>query len=122
MYRRQSTLQVRALFDLKIFVDVDADTRLVRRVRRDISQRGRSVETVLDQYERTVKPSFDTYIAPTKTHADIIIPRGVDNLVAIELLWQNIQFRISQGLLRESVDEGLAGADASHSLCDASLG
>ena len=68
-----------------------------------------------------MKPSFDTYIAPTKTHADIIIPRGVDNLVAIELLWQNIQFRISQGLAQESVDNGLDGTEP-HSLCEASLG
>lgn len=89
--------QVRELFDLKIFVDVDADTRLARRVRRDIRQRGRTVEAVLDQYERTVKPSFESYIHPTKKHADIIIPRGVDNVVAIELLWQNIQFRIANG-------------------------
>lgn len=121
MYRRQSTLQVRALFDLKIFVDVDADTRLVRRVRRDISQRGRSVETVLDQYERTVKPSFDTYIAPTKTHADIIIPRGVDNLAAIDLLWQHIQYRISQGSPRVAAEDALPRPAAPPSL-EASLG
>lgn len=122
-------MQVRALFDLKIFVDVDADTRLARRVRRDINQRGRTVDTVLDQYERTVKPSFDSYIAPTKKHADLIIPRGVDNIVAIELLWQNIQYRISQGSPREvDGDNGMAATydsapvgTASHRL-EASLG
>ena len=48
---------------------------------------------VLDQYERTVKPSFDSYVSPTKRHADIIIPRGAENVAAIELLWQNIRFR-----------------------------
>jgi uridine kinase len=94
-------LQVRAQFDLRVFVDADADTRLVRRLRRDIASRGRSVQAVLEQYERTVKPSFELYIAPTKQHADIIIPRGADNTVAIELLWQHIRFRVAQADTRE---------------------
>jgi uridine kinase len=118
---------VRALFDLKIFVDVDADTRLVRRIRRDIKERGRSVEAVLGQYESTVKPSFESYILPTKKHADIIIPRGVDNIVAIDLLWQNIQYRISQTSPR-TAKQGVAAerhsaevSAVSHAV-DASLG
>ena len=65
--------------DLKIFVDVDSDTRLARRIRRDIVQRGRDVIQVLDQYERSVKPSHDVFIYPTRSEADIIIPRGAEN-------------------------------------------
>lgn len=91
-------------------MDVDADTRLARRVRRDIKQRGRSVEAVLDQYERTVKPSFESYIHPTKKYADIIIPRGVDNVVAIELLWQNIQYRVAQGSPRADDTNGVSAS------------
>lgn len=67
------------LMDLKVFVDTDADTRLVRRLRRDIAERGRSLESVLVQYERYVKPSHDDFIQPTVRQADIIIPRGADN-------------------------------------------
>lgn len=67
------------LMDLKVFVDTDADTRLVRRLRRDIAERGRSLESVLVQYERYVKPSHDDFIQPTVKQADIIIPRGSDN-------------------------------------------
>lgn len=90
--------EVRELFDLKVFVDADADTRLARRLRRDLAERGRSVETVLNQYERTVKPSFESYIAPTKKHADVIVPRGAENTVAIDLLWQTIRYRIEPHL------------------------
>lgn len=91
-----SSPDVRNLFDLKIFVDTDDDTRLARRLRRDIAQRGRDVLAVLEQYERTVKPSFDSYIAPSKKYADLIIPRGAENVVAIDLLCQNIRFRLRQ--------------------------
>eukprot|EP00892_Ulva_mutabilis_P012257 jgi/Ulvmu1/9403/UM051_0031.1 len=96
--------EVRGLFDLKVFVDADADTRLARRLRRDIAQRGRSVDAVLNQYERTVKPSFESYIAPTKKFADVIVPRGAENAVAIDLLWQTIRFRIDPGLTGASAD------------------
>ncbi|KAL0020697.1 hypothetical protein WJX77_001778 [Trebouxia sp. C0004] len=89
------TPALQELFDLKIFVDTDADTRLARRVRRDIMHRGRDVLQVLDQYERTVKPSFESYILPTKKHADIIIPRGAENEIAIDLILQHIKFRLS---------------------------
>eukprot|EP00271_Cylindrocystis_brebissonii_P011787 TRINITY_DN29737_c0_g1_i1.p1 TRINITY_DN29737_c0_g1~~TRINITY_DN29737_c0_g1_i1.p1 ORF type:complete len:345 (+),score=61.01 TRINITY_DN29737_c0_g1_i1:196-1230(+) len=88
--------EMRDLFDLKIFVDTDADTRLVRRLRRDISERGRDVMSVLDRYERTVKPSFESYISPTKKFADIIVPRGAENTVAIDLIVRHIR-----GLLKE---------------------
>ncbi|KAK9810102.1 hypothetical protein WJX72_004944 [[Myrmecia] bisecta] len=90
--------ELRDLFDMKIFVDTDADTRLARRVRRDITHRGRDVLQVLDQYERTVKPSFESYILPTKKHADIIVPRGAENEVAIDLILQHIKFRLAKPL------------------------
>jgi uridine kinase len=67
--------------DIKIFVDTDSDIRLARRLRRDIQERGRSINSVLEQYNRFVKPSFENYIAPTMTFADIIVPRGEFALV-----------------------------------------
>jgi uridine kinase len=77
---------VRNLLDLKVFIDVDADTRLSRRIIRDVKERGRSVDSVLEQYHRFVKPGFDNYIFPTRRHADLIIPRGAENQIAIDLL------------------------------------
>lgn len=64
------------LLDLKIFVDTDSDIRLVRRLRRDISERGRDIEGVIKQYNKFVKPAFDQYIQPTMRLADIVVPRG----------------------------------------------
>jgi len=88
--------ELRDLMDIKIFVDTDADTRLSRRVMRDISERGRTLDGVLHQYEKFVKPSFDEYIFPTKKYADVIIPRGVDNQVAINLLVQHIRSKLEE--------------------------
>jgi len=88
--------ELRELFDMKIFVDADADTRLARRVIRDINHRGRDVMGVLRQYEKFVKPSFDEYISPTKKYADVIIPRGADNIVAIDLIAQHIRTQLSE--------------------------
>ncbi|XP_021958153.1 uridine-cytidine kinase-like 1 isoform X2 [Folsomia candida] len=82
--------EVMKLLDIKVFVDTDADTRLARRLRRDISERGRDLNGVLLQYQRFVKPSFDSYIAPQMAHADIIVPRGGDNDVAINLIVQHV--------------------------------
>ena len=65
------------LMDIKIFVDTDADIRLARRLRRDISERGRTINSVLEQYNKYVKPAFEYYIAPTMSYADIIVPRGM---------------------------------------------
>lgn len=81
---------VRDLMDMKIFVDTDADTRLIRRIRRDLKSRGRTLESVLVQYDRFVKPSFENYISPTKKYADVIIPNGESNTVAIGLIVQHI--------------------------------
>ncbi|KAK9841457.1 hypothetical protein WJX74_006135 [Apatococcus lobatus] len=94
--------ELRDLFDMKIFVDTDADIRLARRMRRDIVDRGRSVLSVLNQYEKFVKPSFDSYILPTKQHADIIIPRGAENAVAIDLIHQHIKWNLMQQPLLHS--------------------
>lgn len=71
--------QVRDMFHMKLFVDTDSDTRLSRRVVRDVRERGRSLEIVLNQYDQFVKPAFEEFCLPTKKYADMIIPRGADN-------------------------------------------
>ncbi|KAL6074828.1 Uridine-cytidine kinase 2, variant 2 [Balamuthia mandrillaris] len=80
--------------DVILLEDTDADTRLARRVVRDINQRGRDVMSVLHQYEKFVKPSFEEYLLPTKKFADVIIPRGADNVVAIDLIVEHIRARV----------------------------
>jgi len=87
--------EVRDMFDMKLFVDTDADTRLSRRVLRDIEHRGRDLEHVLHQYTTLVKPAFEEFCLPTKKFADVIIPRGADNTVAISLIGEHIR-----GMLR----------------------
>lgn len=79
---------------MKVFVDTDADVRLARRLRRDISQRGRDLEGVLKQYSKHVQPAFYYYIAPLMVHADIIVPRGGENEVAIELIVQHVHTQL----------------------------
>lgn len=86
--------EILELLDMKIFVDTDADVRLARRLKRDISERGRDMTGVLKQYNTMVQPSYCNYIAPTMAHADIIIPRGGDNLVAIQLIVQHVQAQL----------------------------
>lgn len=76
---------------MKLFVDTDADTRLARRVLRDVKQHGRNLEHVLNGYTNHVKPSFEDFCLPTKKYADVIIPRGADNLVAVDLIVQHIR-------------------------------
>lgn len=88
--------ELRNLFDIKVFVDADADDRLIRVIRRDIIERGRSVDKVLDRYIKTVKPSHLQFIEPTKRYADIIVPQGGDNLVAIDILTHVIQRKLKQ--------------------------
>jgi len=77
---------LRELFDLKIFVDTDADIRVFRRIRRDIEQRGRDFESIREQYYRTVRPMHLRFVEPSKRWADIIIPEGGDNRVALDLV------------------------------------
>ncbi|KAL2332865.1 hypothetical protein Fmac_014078 [Flemingia macrophylla] len=88
--------RVRELMNMKIFVDTDADVRLARRIRRDTNEKGRDIGAVLDQYSKFVKPAFDDFILPTKKYADIIIPRGGDNHVAIDLIVQHIRTKLGQ--------------------------
>ncbi|XP_039755454.1 uridine-cytidine kinase-like 1 [Pararge aegeria] len=83
-------MDVVKLLDMKVFVDTDADIRLARRLRRDIVQRGRDLEGVLKQYMTHVKPAYQSYIAPSMAHADIIVPRGGENKVAISLIVQHV--------------------------------
>jgi len=86
--------RLRNMLDIKLFVDTEDDIRLARRLRRDIIERGRSVESVLSQYETFVKPAFEDFIAPTKQYADIIIPRGSCNTVAIEIISQHVKTKL----------------------------
>ncbi|KAH0895265.1 hypothetical protein HID58_057694, partial [Brassica napus] len=88
--------RVRDLMNMKIFVDADADVRLARRIKRDTVEKGRDIATVLDQYSKFVKPAFEDFILPTKKYADIIIPRGGDNHVAIDLIVQHIRTKLGQ--------------------------
>ena len=87
--------KIRDLFDMKIFVDTASDIRLIRRIRRDIQERGRSLESVLEQCEKTVIPSYDQFIEPTKKYADLIIPRGKSNHIAINLMVDNIYHKLN---------------------------
>ena len=77
---------LRAQMDLKVFVDTDADTRFIRRLQRDVAQRGRTMESVIDQYQSTVKPMHLEFVEPSKRYADVIIPLGGHNSVAVDLL------------------------------------
>jgi uridine kinase len=81
-----SDKRVRVLCDVKVFVDADADIRLIRRIRRDTVSRGRTLESILDQYLTTVQPMHLQFVEPSKRYADIIVPRGGKNLVAIEMI------------------------------------
>ena len=78
--------QLRDLMDIRVFVDADADVRLCRRILRDVKQRGRTLESVLEQYQQTVKPMHEQYVEPSKKFADIIVPGGGQNMVALEML------------------------------------
>jgi uridine kinase len=77
---------LRQLLDIKVFVDTDDDTRLIRRLQRDINERGRTVQSVIDQYLSTVKPMHLEFVEPSKRYADIIVPQGGHNAVAIDML------------------------------------
>ncbi|HAV23532.1 MAG TPA: uridine kinase [Bacteroidetes bacterium] len=83
--------ELRELMDIKIYVDTDADERLVRRIRRDILERGRSLESVIQQYLTTVKPMHLQFVEPSKHWADVIIPRGAENAVAIDVVVAKIR-------------------------------
>ena len=82
--------------DIKIFVDTDADVRLCRRIRRDVRKRGRTIESVIDQYLTTVKPMHEQFVEPSKKNADLIVPEGGKNLIALEMIVGRIQRHIEQ--------------------------
>ena len=79
------------LMDIKVFVDTDADVRILRRIVRDVKERGRSLDSVISQYLTTVKPMHEQFVEPSKRRADIIIPEGGENLVALEMLIQRVR-------------------------------
>jgi uridine kinase len=86
-----SPKELRKLMNIRIFVDCEADVRLTRVIRRDIMERGRDIHQILHRYEETVRPSHLNFIEPTKRYADIIVPEGGDNEVAIDIITQYIQ-------------------------------
>jgi len=88
--------RLRDLMDIKIFVDTDADVRIIRRITRDIEERGRTLESVINQYFTTVKPAHDQFVEPSKKYADIIIPEGGLNLVAIDIIVSNIENKLNK--------------------------
>ena len=83
--------KLRDMMDLKIFVDTDDDVRLIRNIRRDVVERGRTVDMVLDRYEKVLKPMHEQFIEPTKKYADLIVPWGGDNKTGIHILKTYIQ-------------------------------
>lgn len=83
--------ELRSLFDVKIFVDTDADIRFIRRLQRDLYQRGRTTESVIEQYLSTVRPMHLKFVEPSRRYADIIIPEGGHNIVAMDLIVARIQ-------------------------------
>ncbi|NXU80413.1 UCKL1 protein, partial [Oreotrochilus melanogaster] len=104
------------LLDLKIFVDTDSDIRLVRRLRRDISERGRDIEGVIKQYNKFVKPAFDQYIQPTMRLADIVVPRGSGNTVAIDLIVQHVHSQLEEVRAAQFPLGGTGGTSSVHAV------
>lgn len=88
--------RLRELMDIKIFVDTDSDVRIIRRISRDISERGRTLESVIDQYLNTVRPAHLQFIEPSKRYADIIIPEGGNNKVAIDIMVSKVRSIIGE--------------------------
>jgi uridine kinase len=89
---------LRDQFDIKLFVDTDADVRLVRRLQRDMSERGRTVESVLNQYLKTVRPMHLEFVEPSKRYADVIIPEGGHNTIAIDMIVDRVRSMMAQNI------------------------
>jgi len=87
---------LRDLMDIRIFVDTDADVRLCRRIKRDVNKRGRTLESVLQQYQDTVKPMHEKYVEPSKKYADLVVPEGGKNLVALDMILGRIQRHLEE--------------------------
>ena len=89
--------ELRGLMDIKLFVDTDADVRILRRIVRDVKKRGRSLDSVVQQYLTTVKPMHEQFVEPSKRYADLIVPEGGKNAVALEMIIQRVKGHIEQG-------------------------
>ena len=87
---------LRELMDIKIFVDTDADVRLCRRIKRDVNKRGRTLESVLTQYQETVKPMHEKYVEPSKKYADLVVPEGGKILVALDMIMGRIARHLNE--------------------------
>ena len=87
---------LRNLMDIKIFVDTDADVRLCRRIKRDVTKRGRTLDSVIDQYQNTVKPMHEKYVEPSKKYADLVVPEGGKNLIALDMIMGKIQRHLDE--------------------------
>jgi uridine kinase len=87
---------LRDLMDIKVFVDTDSDTRFIRRLQRDVAERGRTMDSVIDQYQSTVKPMHLEFVEPSKRYADVIIPLGGHNTVAVDLLLTMLRSVVAQ--------------------------
>ena len=83
--------EIRNLLDMKLYIDTDADIRFIRRLKRDVSERGRTIDNVCDQYMNTVRVMHEAFVEPSKRYADVIIPEGSHNTVAIDLLLTKIR-------------------------------
>ena len=90
--------RMRDMMDMKIFVDLDSDIRLSRRVYRDISDRGRGLDTIIERYHKFVKPAFDEFIYPTRKYADLIVPRGAENTLTVDLVSQYLKSFIKDSI------------------------
>ena len=88
---------LRELMDIRIFVDTDADVRLCRRIKRDVNKRGRTLESVLTQYQQTVKPMHEKYVEPSKRHANLVVPEGGKNYVALDMIVDRICRHLNGG-------------------------
>ena len=88
--------ELRDLMDIKIFVDTDADIRLCRRIKRDVNKRGRTLESVLTQYQETVKPMHEKYVEPSKKHANLVVLEGGKNEVALDMIMGRIQRHLDE--------------------------
>lgn len=88
---------LRNLMDIKVFVDTDADVRILRRIMRDVKKRGRSLDSVVSQYLTTVKPMHDEFVEPSKRHSDIVVLEGGHNLVALDMIVQQIRGHVARG-------------------------
>ena len=94
---------LRNLMDIRLFVDTDADVRLCRRIKRDVTKRGRTLESVLNQYQTTVKPMHEKYVEPSKKYANLVIPEGGRNMVALDMIMGRIQRHLDDIKIEEEM-------------------